>query len=100
MTPREWVRRWGWVLVLVLASMGAAFAGTVHLAQLPVSLPLTPEQEQAWSLEANVKPATPPTFLLPLASATGFCSPLSGAPTPTADSSTASAAGSRRSARR
>jgi len=33
------------LLVLVLASLGAAFAGTVHLAQLPVSLPLTPEQE-------------------------------------------------------
>lgn len=33
------------LLVLVLVSLGAAFAGTVHLAQLPIQLPVTPEQE-------------------------------------------------------
>ena len=33
------------LLVLVLASLGAAFAGTVHLAQLPIQLPLTADQE-------------------------------------------------------
>lgn len=33
------------LLLLVLASLGAAFAGTVHLAQLPIQLPLTADQE-------------------------------------------------------
>ncbi|MEQ1819167.1 MAG: hypothetical protein ABL871_11205 [Terricaulis sp.] len=32
------------LLLLVLASLGAAFAGTVHLAELPIQLPLTPDQ--------------------------------------------------------
>ncbi len=33
------------LLLLVLASLGAAFAGTVHLAQLPIQLPLSADQE-------------------------------------------------------
>lgn len=33
------------LLLLVLASLGAAFAGTVHLAELPIQLPLTADQE-------------------------------------------------------
>ncbi|MEZ5959701.1 MAG: hypothetical protein R3C30_04640 [Hyphomonadaceae bacterium] len=42
------ILRWPAILVLlllVLASLGAAFAGTVHLAQLPIELPVTAEQE-------------------------------------------------------
>lgn len=42
------ILRWPAILVLlllVLASLGAAFAGTVHLAQLPIQLPLTADQE-------------------------------------------------------
>lgn len=33
------------LLLLVLASLGAAFAGTVHLAELPIQLPLTADQQ-------------------------------------------------------
>lgn len=43
------ILRWPAILVLlllVLASLGAAFAGTVQLAQLPIQLPLTADQEQ------------------------------------------------------
>lgn len=43
------ILRWPAILVLLLlvfASFGAAFAGTVHLAQLPISLPMTPEQQE------------------------------------------------------
>jgi len=42
------ILRWPAILVLlllVLASFGAAFAGTVHLAQLPIALPVTAEQQ-------------------------------------------------------
>jgi hypothetical protein len=42
------ILRWPAILVLlllVLASLGAAFAGTIHLAELPIELPLTAEQE-------------------------------------------------------
>jgi hypothetical protein len=42
------ILRWPAILVLLLlvfASFGAAFAGAVHLAQLPISLPMTPEQQ-------------------------------------------------------
>ncbi|MEZ5994315.1 MAG: hypothetical protein R3C25_01030 [Hyphomonadaceae bacterium] len=43
------VLRWPAILVLlalVLASFAAAFAGAAHLAQLPVDLPLSPEQQE------------------------------------------------------
>lgn len=42
------ILRWPAILVLLLlalASLGAAFAGTIHLAQLPIQLPLTADQE-------------------------------------------------------
>lgn len=42
------ILRWPAILVLLLlvfASFGAAFAGTVHLAQLPIALPMTAEQQ-------------------------------------------------------
>jgi len=42
------ILRWPAILVLLLlvfASFGAAFAGTVHLAELPIALPMTAEQE-------------------------------------------------------
>jgi hypothetical protein len=42
------ILRWPAILVLlllVLASLGAAFAGTVHLAELPIQLPLSADQE-------------------------------------------------------
>lgn len=42
------ILRWPAILVLLLlvfASFGAAFAGTVHLAELPISLPMTAEQQ-------------------------------------------------------
>jgi hypothetical protein len=42
------ILRWPAILVLlllVLASFGASFAGTVHLAELPISLPMTAEQQ-------------------------------------------------------
>jgi hypothetical protein len=42
------ILRWPAILVLLLlvfASFGAAFAGVVHLAELPIALPMTAEQE-------------------------------------------------------
>jgi hypothetical protein len=42
------ILRWPAILVLLLlvfVSLGAAFAGTVHLAQLPIELPVTADQE-------------------------------------------------------
>lgn len=42
------ILRWPAILVLLLlvfVSLGAAFAGAVHLAQLPISLPMTADQE-------------------------------------------------------
>jgi hypothetical protein len=42
------ILRWPAILVLLLlvfASFGAAFAGTVHLAELPIALPMTAEQQ-------------------------------------------------------
>jgi hypothetical protein len=42
------ILRWPAILVLLLlvfVSFGAAFAGTVHLAELPIALPMTAEQE-------------------------------------------------------
>lgn len=42
------ILRWPAILVLLLlvfASFGASFAGTVHLAELPIELPMTAEQQ-------------------------------------------------------
>ena len=42
------ILRWPAILVLLLlvfVSFGAAFAGTVHLAELPIALPMTADQE-------------------------------------------------------